>query len=205
MLLSPNNFTSSQVFEAKQVIRARCRAMRKSLSSESRMLLDSALFANTISLPCFQNSDTVLMYYPVQGEPNILSIARHALQMNKKVAFPISHTNSYTMSFHLISDIDDLRIGAYSILEPPISAPTVCDFSKALCIVPALAFDMFGHRLGYGKGYYDRFLSEFNGTSIGLTYSFFLMDLLPHGEKDLPVNLIITEKGDLTPYETTNQ
>ena len=85
--------------------------------------------------------------------------------------------------------------GAFSIMEPN---PEVCekyeDFSHGLCLVPGLCFDMQGFRLGFGKGYYDRFLQNFSGTSVGLCYSKCIEHTLPSGVFDRPVDAVITEK-----------
>jgi len=62
-------------------------------------------------------------------------------------------------------------------------------------LVPCLAYDSYGYRIGYGKGYYDRFLSAFEGTKIGLCYSDFKLDKLPRGKYDVKLDVIITEKG----------
>ena len=103
------------------------------------------------------------------------------------------------MSFHLVNDLNELQNGKFSLKEPDINLPKWeynDDFkSDAICIIPALAFDEAGYRLGYGKGYYDRFLSGKNITRIGVVYSEFIIDKLPLGRYDLPVDFIVTEKG----------
>jgi len=180
----------------KYISRDHFLSVRRSISTESRSLLDAALFSNTAALPQFKEAKVLLCYYPINGEPNIIPLARHALSLGKKVAFPISHVKEKRLSFHVINDISCLKIGAYGIPEPPIELPEVTDFSYALCIVPALAFDANGYRLGYGGGYYDRFLSEFDGISLGLTYSFFYVDSVPTETHDASVDIIITEKGE---------
>lgn len=189
------------VQQNKAQMRLYYRTVRKKLSSESRNLLDSALLANTVSLPCFQQADWILFYYPTRGEPNILPLARRALQMEKKIAFPRSDPETCTMTFHRITDFTQLTVGTYDIPEPDASLPIPTASKQTLCLVPALAFDHFGYRLGYGKGYYDRYLKTFPGTTIGLVYSGCLAELLPHDSHDRKVQRIITEKGDMFPYE----
>ena len=179
----------------KKASRAHFRRVRKDISSESRCLLDSALFSNIASHPAFLNADTVLCYYPVKSEPNILPLIRHALSNGKKIAFPISHPESSTLTFHRVESISDLTVGTYDIPEPPAYAPQVCEFNKSICIVPALAFDSNGNRLGYGGGYYDRFLKSFNGVSILPIYSLLFSEFLPTDENDQKVDIIITEEG----------
>ena len=81
-------------------------------------------------------------------------------------------------------------------MEPPQDAPiwTPSPSDKAICIIPGVVFDPQGHRVGYGKGYYDRYLSDKHIQRIGVVYDDFILKSLPHGRYDLAVDLIITEK-----------
>ena len=190
------NKDTTTTAEKKAFLRAHFKELRKGISNESRFLLDTALFSNVAALPQFKEANTVLCYYPVKGEPNIIPLIKHAIKLGKRVAFPISHEKERHLSFHSVSDISELSIGTYGIPEPTSTAPEITDFENSLCIVPALAFDTQGRRLGYGGGYYDRFLSGFRGVSLGLAYSFFLVDELPTDEHDALVDIILTEKGE---------
>lgn len=179
----------------KKEIRAHFLELRGSFSDGERSQLDEALFLNSVATPQFASADTILCYYPVRKEPNILPIVEYALKQGKKVAFPISHTTERHLSFHIISELSQLSVGTYNIPEPSAELPEITDFSNALCLVPALAFDKNGRRLGYGGGYYDRFLSCFNGVSMGLAYSNFYVDDLPTEAHDAAVDIMITENG----------
>lgn len=176
-------------------------SLRKSISDDSRFLLDSAIFSNAAIIPQYLQAKTILCYYPIRREPNIIPLVRHAQELGKTVCFPISHVNERRLSFHAISDLSELTMGAYGIPEPPSELPEITDFSDSLCLVPALAFDKSGLRLGYGGGYYDRFLFEFKGFSMGLAYSGFFVDTLPADPHDAKVDIIITENGGYFPYE----
>ena len=171
--------------------------LRRELSDKERTSLDSKLYFNTVNCQAFISADTVLCYYPVKGEPNILPIVEQALKLGKKVAFPISHIESRELTFHLISNLSELREGTYGIPEPQAKFPSPTELKNSVCLVPALAFDKKGKRLGYGGGYYDRFLSDFEGISIGLAYHRFFVDSIPADEYDATVKLIITEKGEV--------
>ena len=187
-----------EIFNAgtdKPTVRSHFRAIRKEISEDRKSSLDSALVSIISELPEFISADTLLMYYPVRNEPNILSLTKIALSLGKRVAFPISHTESHTLTFHCIGDLSDLNIGAYGIPEPDHSLPMITEFSCSICIVPGMSFDKSRHRLGYGGGYYDRFLAEYDGYSIGATYSLLLADELPTDEYDLAVDKVITEEG----------
>ena len=85
------------------------------------------------------------------------------------------------------------------MLEPiPEKCRKLNDFTSSVCIVPALVYDKQGFRLGYGKGYYDRFLSGFHGVTAGLIYSDFVVKSLPRGRFDKASDIAITEKGVIT-------
>ena len=98
------------------------------------------------------------------------------------------------MTFRYVSSLSEFLPGSYSIPEPPKDATAFSSDTKALCVVPALAFDTLGFRIGYGKGYYDRFLKNFDGYTVGAVYSELLSELLPRGYYDMAVDIIITER-----------
>ena len=99
------------------------------------------------------------------------------------------------MDFYFIKSYDDLSPGKYGILEPvPERCEKAVDFLRGLCLVPGLSFDLQGYRLGFGKGYYDRFLSDFGGTTVGICYSKCTMGELPRGTFDRAVDIVLTEK-----------
>ena len=156
----------------------------------------SKLLCNGIAmLQEYKDADVVLLYFPTRSEPDISSLADIAWRDGKKVAFPISVTTDCTLDFRLVSSFDELEAGAYGILEPNSDAKRAVLSSCALCVVPALAVDAAGYRLGYGKGYYDRFLSSFEGNSVIAIHSSLVCERLPRNDTDIPVNTIITETG----------
>lgn len=187
--------------EAKKALRRDLRKKRRAIDPTQKTELDSVLVLHTLQTKEFRKSKLLLLYAPLSDEPNLLPLAEEAFRAGKQVAFPISHTESHTLSFHTVTSLSELCEGTYGIFEPPVSAPQITDTKNALCIVPALAFDQGGFRLGYGGGYYDRFLSEFQGTAIGLCYHELLQHQLPRGSYDRAVDLLITEKGVLLPDE----
>jgi 5-formyltetrahydrofolate cyclo-ligase len=98
------------------------------------------------------------------------------------------------MSFYYASSLEELKAGMFNIPEPmggEIYRPQNGD----VCIVPGLAYDKYGFRLGYGRGFYDRFLSGFSGVTVGLCYSSFIDSCLPRGKYDVKTDVVLTEKG----------
>ncbi len=185
----------------KAKLRAQILHERGAISQEDRSAWDTAIRDAVCRSPEFEACRVLLCYSPVRGEIDLLPLARHAMTIGKQVAFPVSHTKDCTLTFHTVDRVEDLVTGAYGIAEPPLTFPIVTNTSEALCLVPALSFDLNGYRLGYGKGYYDRFLSSFRGVSLGLVYHALLRDRLPRNDTDRAVDRILTEKGEPMPHE----
>ena len=187
--------TETALADQKHPLRKRLLARRAALDESDRVVWSEAIARHVMASESFRAAKLILCYAPVRGEVDPLMIAREAWRQGKQVAFARSNTESCTLTFCLVKSLDELTEGAYRIPEPPTDAPIVREFSDALCIVPALAFDRRGFRLGYGKGYYDRFLSEFEGKSIGLCFSRLLCDALPTDAHDCAVGEIFCEEG----------
>ncbi len=179
----------------KQELRKHFTKKRNDLPEEQRRLGEKALCDRIISLPCFRDCDTLLLYSPTKNEPDLLALAEYALKNGKRVAFPRSNKNDFTLSFGCVSSLGEMVVGAYSISEPPVNAENAVLSKNTLCIVPALAVDAEGFRLGYGKGYYDRFLSDFHGVSLGAVFDGFVAERLPRLDTDIPLDLVITQTG----------
>ena len=143
----------------------------------------------------YEDADILLLYFPTRSEPDLTLLARLAWCDGKQVAFPISRTDSLTLDFRIVTSLDELATGAYGIPEPCENAPRAALTERTLCVVPALALDRDGYRLGYGKGYYDRFLSSFVGRSLVAIHSSLVCERLPRNDTDIPLNTIITETG----------
>ena len=183
----------------KKEQRAIYKARRGDIPEDVRALASDAICERVISLSSFRFADTVLAYSPIGSEVAIDKISRRALELGKKLAFPICDTLSREMTFRYVSSLDELAAGAYSIPEPRADAECYAQIQHSLCIVPALAFDRHGFRLGYGGGYYDKFLKKFDGVTLGVTYDSLVADTLPTGIYDVPVDIIVTERRSIIP------
>lgn len=152
----------------------------------------------------YKRADTLLIFYPVGSEINLLPLFDIARLDRKRVAFPCCKANG-VMIFRYADDLSELTARSYNIPEPNEECETVTDFISSLCITPALAFDEQGFRIGYGGGYYDRFLKEYNGISIGVAYDGMIIDSLPRDEFDLSVDMIVTERRTLICQKNAQQ
>ncbi len=178
----------------KAALREKYRHIRTSMTAEEKNTRDESIAAQVRKLWQYQNNDTLLVYVSTAIEVDTHRIIRNALADGKKVAVPRCVTGTRNMEFYYIRSMDDLEPGAFGVLEPdPARTALMVDLSAGLCIVPAFSYDWKGFRLGYGKGYYDRFLSRFGGNIIGICYSSCVQRSLPHGRYDRPVELLVTE------------
>jgi len=190
----------------KNELRAELLDRRRSIPTEKREDWDKKIanvFLNSIS---YRFCDILLIYASARDEVSTSYIIERSLVNKKIVACPISNTGDNTLSFKTINSIEELSAGNYNIMEPPQTNTDYRDlFNAALeekkrpplavCVIPCLSYDSSGYRMGYGKGYYDRFLPSFDGTKIGLCYSEFKSANLPKGKYDVKLDVIITEKG----------
>lgn len=183
----------------KQKLRAESKLYRNELSSNEKAELDSKISDRLFNTWQYKSCEVLLTYVSTEIEVDTREIIPHALADGKRVAVPRCIDNTRLMDFYFIKDFDDLESGYMGVLEPiPEKCEKITDFSKGLCIVPALMFDLYGYRLGYGKGYYDRFLSNFCGETLGICYNRCVREKLPHGKFDKCVERIITQSRIIT-------
>ena len=154
---------------------------------------DLGLFNRIISLEKFIAARNIMIYYSVQREPATLEIARTALSMGKTVAFPLCDRGGI-MEARAVGSLEELRPAVLGIPAPPDTAPLIAPESLDFIIVPALTYDKKGYRLGYGGGYYDRYLLGVEAYTAGIARERLLKDELPIESHDVAVKCIITEE-----------
>lgn len=140
----------------------------------------------------YRDCDTVLVYISRDHEIDTSGIIRAAAANGKRIAAPVC-TDGGEMTFRLIRDAGDLRPGRFGIPQPDDRCPVWRPAKGCVCICPALCCDMRGHRLGFGGGYYDRFLSRFDGIRVGLCYADSIIPALPSESWDIPLDAIFTD------------
>lgn len=186
-----------EIRQQKNGIREKYKALRASIPPDKKAEMDKRICETFISLATYRYSSIILMYAPKGTEVNIFPIAEKALADGKKVAFPRCTPNSHNMEYHFVTSLSELTPGAYGILEPSKTLPVYNreDLSPTACLIPAIVYDTKGYRIGYGKGYYDRYLGTFKGSKVGVVYSDCITDKLPRGRFDLSADFLVTEKG----------
>lgn len=180
--------------QVKKNLRAQYRQFRERLGPEQKLRLDSSIQSRLLALSEYAKAGIVLTYVSKPIEVDTAALIKAALANRKRVAVPRCLTDTYGMEFYEIDSMDELERGSFGVLEPVPSEKRLVGDCGGLCIVPGLSFDAQGYRLGYGKGYYDRFLANYKGVTVGLCYSGCVQWNLPHGYYDRPVDILVTEK-----------
>lgn len=177
----------------KNHLRQSSRDLRNSFGEEFIQNASASVCEKIVELVEFKNSDTVLMYFPIKNEISPIPLFDIAIKSGKIVAFPVCNTDNNTLIFKQNSNLNELNKSHLGLFEPNENSKDVVITKNTLCIVPALLFSRDGYRLGYGKGYYDRFLDNFNGISVGISFSSLVCDSLPKEDHDKKLNILITE------------
>lgn len=187
-----------QIKEEKKALRTIYSEKRSSMDKERKKELDQKIVQRFMSLATYRYAHTLLIYYPIDGEIDVTELIRSALCAGKRVALPRCESKGSVMHFHYINSLDELCEGRFGIMEPKEDAELfVKEELTGPCavIIPALAYDREGYRLGYGRGFYDRYFGHSGISTVGLVYSEFVTDKLPHGRFDIAVDLLVSEKG----------
>lgn len=178
----------------KSALRKELIKKREKISAERKIILDKEITEKLLSLDEYKRAKNILLFASTPFEFNTNKIAEASLGDFKNVFYPKCLDKNGNMKFFKIQNKNDFREGLYGIWEPYDSLPEFKNSSDSVCIVPALSVDNFFYRIGYGKGYYDRFLHSFNGKSICPCYDFLLCDKLPVNEFDEKIHILVTEK-----------
>lgn len=184
----------------KQLLRTQLKAARRGLGPVCRAEIDAAVAARVIALPEWEAAPIVLAYLSVREEVDTRGLVRAAWDAGKAVAAP-RVTGPRALAWYRVESGDALEMSRMGIEEPLANGARLVEVGElpptALALVPALAFDERGYRLGYGGGFYDAFLARFPGVSVGLARRAALVPSLgafdvlePH---DRAVDLIVTE------------
>lgn len=178
-------------------------ALRNLLTKEEQKKKNEAIFRRLLSLPAWEEANLVMIYVSFGSEVNTDYLIQKALAEGKKVAVPYCLREERKLIASILYDYPgDLIPRTWGILEPRPEAlrpiePRLID----LCLVPGVAFDIYGNRLGYGAGYYDRFLPHLRPEAhkIALAFEIQIVDTVFPTPQDVPVDLIITEARIIRP------
>lgn len=177
----------------KQALRREFKLRRASLGAAEKLSMDSAITESFLKLDLYRQSGTLLIYYSTDIEVDTHAVVEAALADGKRVALPVCGKDS-RMDFFEIKSTAELAAADFGIFAPPAEeSRLVYPSDGALCVVPGLSFDSSGFRLGFGKGFYDRYISRTGVKALGLCYESFVCDRLPQDIYDKRVNALLTD------------
>lgn len=178
--------------ETKKEIRRRIKDCRALLSDETRQIFSDQIYNKLVSHPLYQTAKEIYCYVSFGEEVSTNAILAHAWKHGKKVAVPKILDND-TMEFFYIDTREQLKEGFYGILEP-VTEKIACG-EEVLVVMPGVAFDREGGRIGYGKGYYDGYLHKHpDYHTIALTFEVQCLEQIPTEAHDIRPEWILTEK-----------
>lgn len=173
----------------KKELRRAIREQKRAMTEEEIGFRSQRLGEMFLATAAYQNAKTIYGYLPYNQEVRTVPILQRALDDGKQVAVPKIYGD--TMRFLYLTDLSQVEKNAMGIPEPIADEP-VAEDETALVLMPGVAFTKTGDRMGYGGGFYDRFLSaEPNHPTIALCYDFQIVESLPTEEFDIPVDLVI--------------
>ncbi len=179
----------------KKIIRDQILGNKSKIDNISLESYSDSIIGKLYNTEYYKTAKTIMTFISFGAEVNTHDFIKMSIKNNKRIVVPITVPSTRELKLSEVLDFNELEIGFYDILTPKEEFIRYVDPSEVdLIIVPGVAFDMEGYRIGYGGGYYDRFLSKLDHiTKISLALDMQLIDNVPREDFDIPVDYIITE------------
>ncbi len=179
----------------KKALRNEIMIKRSQMSYEEVRYKSKLIKQRLFSFFLFKESFMVSFYCPTKNEVDTTEMIKEAIASGKKVVVPGIETKKGRMSLCQLDSFDELEKGTYNILEVPKEKRKEISLeSIGIVIMPAIVVDIFGNRIGFGKGYYDKLLSKYENIKIALVYDYQIKRVIHPDKWDMPVDVIISEK-----------
>jgi 5-formyltetrahydrofolate cyclo-ligase len=185
---------------AKEALRARMLSVRAALPAAERAAASSAIAARVAALPAWDRARTVVLHAALGAEVDVSELARRALAGGKRIAWPRMRGAGHAMELACCAP-GELVPGPARALEPPASAPPLPLHAVDVVVVPGVAFDAAGGRLGRGRGHYDATLAALppGAAKVGVGFDAQVIDLVPRDPHDVQLDVVVTESRVLGP------
>lgn len=178
--------------ETKREIRKQIRKIRSQIEPEEWQAKTDAIRERVVSNDLFREATDILCYINMENEVGTRQIIEEAWRLGKNVWVPKTLADG-SMEFYCIHSFSELDSGAFGVMEPD-GKGECAELDYGLMIVPGVAFDLDGNRIGYGKGFYDRYISRYpHLDTMGLAFDIQLLEQLPAEECDRSLDMVITE------------
>ena len=159
---------------------------------EEKKHKDTGIIKKLSRLGEFRKAGTIMFYLPIHGEVDLRALFGK-FRLNKKFILPKIKDEKNLHLYH-IDNLEDTAPGKFKIPEPKLHLQRAAASEIDLVLVPGIAFAKSGHRIGYGKGFYDRLMKKIKGPKIGIAYDFQMVENIPAEKHDTPMDIIVTEK-----------
>lgn len=179
--------------DEKSIVRREATARVRAMSAERRKSESERLCALLRVHPFFQAARSILFFASLPAEPDLWPLLSETLAGNKMVALPCFDPGNESYQPRQVTDLRvEILSGKFGIREPADSCVAIPTNELDLVLVPGVTFGKDGHRLGRGKGYYDRLLQNFTGRKIGVAFDEQIVEAVPSAENDVRMDLILT-------------
>lgn len=179
--------------EDKKILRKKIQEKLKKISDLDRKKYEEILYKKLFENKVFKFSKTIAVTIPFGTEINTYPIIKKLLDEKRVVCAPICKKENREMIFYKITSLDNLVEGNYGIKTPPkVDENIIKKENIDLILVPGVGFDKKNFRIGFGGGYYDRYLKDFKGYTIALAFKEQIIEKVPINEFDLPVDEVIS-------------
>ena len=198
---------SNSTDSAKSSLRTRVRERLRGMDSHARAEAARHACERLAADARFTGASSVMLYMPMRSELDVTPLAQAALSQGKRVSVPRTDSDRGTLTPVGIESVDAASMPQDAMgVRTPASGPEVAPESLDLVVVPGVAFDRAGHRLGRGAGYYDRFLSRLSPrtATAGICFDEQLVDAVPHGDHDRTVDCVFTPSHTISASRTSN-
>lgn len=175
----------------KKLLREKILSIRNQLTKTEVEELSTKIIDNIKSMFDLCKYQVLAFYLPLGNEVDLRPLIQELLDNGKTIVLPKT-LDKHTMAFYPIKDLNDYHIGRFKVMEPNSNEKMPKDAIEIM-FIPGIAFSHKGYRLGFGAGYYDRYLVDYPNIKVGVCYDFQVVEELPTDLYDIPVDVIITE------------
>ena len=178
--------------EKKKHLRAELMKREAELPANYVAASNEGITKNLLSLPEFQAAKNIMFFYSIWNEPDTIQLMERAMELGKIVTLPETLTGG-VMNARIVKRLDELVPAVFNIPAPTPDMPELAPQELDFILVPSVAYDRLGFRLGHGGGYYDRFLPRTNAFKCGIAREKMLVDAAPRSKHDVAVDCLVTE------------
>ncbi|MDO5517647.1 MAG: 5-formyltetrahydrofolate cyclo-ligase [Clostridium sp.] len=190
----------NDISNKKKQIRQDILKIRRGMDIEKKLDCDKSIEEKFFESSFYKQAENIFIYISYDSEINTKSMINRAIKEGKNIYVPRTEFSTKLMNAVKINNFENLIESRYGILEPKKDEPFINPNDLDLIVVPGVAFDKDGGRIGYGAGYYDRYFKRINKenksriTKLALVYDFQIIDKVPSDEEDVSIDAVLTEK-----------